>query len=54
MTTQWLKISSLSSKRNAFTEANRMIDEYIHFCNHERIQIKQERRRLRAATPLES
>lgn len=28
------------SKPNTFKEANRMIDDYIHFYNHERIQIK--------------
>ena len=35
----------------SFPEANKMIDRYIHFYNHERIQLKMERRRLRDASP---
>ena len=27
-------------KPDSFSEANEMIDQYIHFCNHERIQLK--------------
>ena len=48
MTTPWRKISFPSSRQSAFTgasrpsfrEANEMIDRYIHFYNHERIQLK--------------
>ena len=38
-------------KPATFSEANEMIDRYIHFYNHERIQAKQECRRSRCATP---
>ena len=38
-------------KPATFSEANEMIDRYIHFYNHERIQSKQECRRSRCATP---
>ena len=48
MTTRWQKTFSQSSRQSAFTatnqlsfsEANEMIDRYIHFYNHERIQLK--------------
>ena len=48
MTMRWRKISSPSSKQtciyrhkpDTFSEANEMIDRYIHFYNHERIQLK--------------
>ena len=34
-----------------FEEARRLIDNYIHFYNHQRIQLKREWRRSRYATP---
>ena len=48
MTTPWRKISFPSSRQRgiyrrkpaSFREANEMIDRYIHFYNHERIQLK--------------
>ena len=47
MTMRWLKTFSESSKPSAsttqagnFEEANKMIDDYIYFYNHERIQLK--------------
>ena len=48
MTMQWQKTFSQSSRQSdiyrhkpaTFSEANEMIDRYIHFYNHERIQLK--------------
>ena len=37
-------------KPATFSEANEMTDRYIHFYNHERIQLKLERRRWRDAS----
>lgn len=42
------------NKPRIFDEAQSMIDDYIHFYNSERIQIKTGVRRLRCATPLKT
>ena len=39
-------------KPETFEQANKMIDDYIYFYNHERIQLKQDWLRLRFASPV--
>lgn len=41
-------------KPKTFQEANELIDRYIYFYNHERIQTKREWHRCRCATPLKT
>ena len=41
-------------KIKTFQQANQLIDDFIYFYNHERIQLKLEWRHLNGATPLET
>ena len=62
MTMRWLKTffgilkteCIYRHKPETFEEANKMIDDYIYFYNHERIQLKPDCLRFRFVSPVKA